>query len=141
MKPAWDKLGTEFQASSSVVIADVDCTVEDVLCGEHEVRGYPTIKYYTAETGKKGADYQGGRDFDSLQTFVVDTLEVKCQIADQARCTDKEKGYIEKMQPKSKEEIATAFDRLDKMKASSMKPELKGWLMQRLAILAQLKDA
>lgn len=26
MKPAWDKLGDEYAASSSVLIADADCT-------------------------------------------------------------------------------------------------------------------
>ena len=69
-----------------------------------------------------------------------ETLEVKCQVADQEKCTDKEKTYIEKMKAKSKDEIVTAFDRLDKMKGSSMKPDLKQWLMQRIAILNQLKE-
>jgi thioredoxin-like negative regulator of GroEL len=77
MKPAWDQLGDEYASSSSVVIADVDCTVEQDLCGKYDVKGYPTIKYFTAETDPKGADFQGGRDYDGLKKFVVDTLEVK----------------------------------------------------------------
>ena len=44
MKPDWDRLGSEYASSSSVVIADVDCTVEQDLCGQYDVRGYPTIK-------------------------------------------------------------------------------------------------
>ena len=127
MKPAWDGLGSDYQASSSVIIADVDCTVEEELCSAHEVRGYPTIKYYK-DGDKKGEDYQGGRDAASLKSFVEETLEVKCQVADQEKCTDKEQTYIEKMKAKSKDEIVTAFDRLDKMKGSSMKPDLKQWL-------------
>lgn len=46
MKPAWDKLGGEYEGSSSVVIGDVDCTVHQDLCQRFEVRGYPTIKYF-----------------------------------------------------------------------------------------------
>ena len=45
MKPDWDQLGAEYASSSSVVIADVDCTVEQDLCSDYDVRGYPTIKY------------------------------------------------------------------------------------------------
>ena len=40
MKPAWDQLGDEYAASSSVVIADVDCTAEgEDLCQEFGVQG------------------------------------------------------------------------------------------------------
>ena len=61
MKPAWDQLGSEYETSSSVVVADVDCTVETDLCSEYDVKGYPTIKYFTSETDPKGTDYSGGR--------------------------------------------------------------------------------
>lgn len=61
MKPAWDQLGSEYETSSSVVIADVDCTVETDLCSDYDVKGYPTIKYFTSETDPKGTDYSGGR--------------------------------------------------------------------------------
>ena len=58
------------------------------------VRGYPTLKYFTAETGAKGADYNSGRDLDSLKAFVEDTLAVKCQLGDDEKCTQKEKDYM-----------------------------------------------
>ena len=62
MKPAWDQLGAEYADSTSVLIGDADCTASGKdLCEEYEVRGYPTIKYFTSETGPKGADYNGGR--------------------------------------------------------------------------------
>ena len=59
MKPVWDELSEEYKDSSSVVIADVDCTVEADLCGDYDVSGYPTIKYFTAETDEKGDSYDG----------------------------------------------------------------------------------
>ena len=90
MKPAWDQLGDEYASSSSVVIADVDCTVEQDLCGEYDVKGYPTIKYFTSETSEKGDDYTGGRDFDGLKSWVSENLEVKCLLADTTGCTEKE---------------------------------------------------
>ena len=79
MKPAYDQLGDEYADSSSVLIGDADCTASGKeLCNDNDVRGYPTIKYFNGETGPKGADYSGGRDFDSLKKFVEDNLEVKC---------------------------------------------------------------
>ena len=47
MAPAWEELGTEYESSSSVVIGNVDCTVETELCGKYGVSGYPTLKYFT----------------------------------------------------------------------------------------------
>ena len=70
MKQTWDDLGTAFESSSSVVIGDVDCTIETDLASEYGVSGYPTIKYFTPETDPKGDAYSGGRDADSLKTFV-----------------------------------------------------------------------
>jgi len=138
MKPAYDQLGDEYAASSSVLIGDADCTVEQDLCSDHGVRGYPTIKYYSAETGKEGADYQGGRSFDDLKSWVSENIEAKCFIDDQSGCTDKEKGYITKMKAENADKVKAQLDRLNGMTTGSMKPELKAWLMQRIAILKQL---
>jgi len=139
MKPAWDQLMDEFESSSSVVVGDVDCTVETDLCSEYDVSGYPTIKYFTAETDEKGESYNGGRDFDALKAHVVDKLEVKCQAESGEGCSDKEKGYIEKMKAKGADDIQKQFDRLDGMKGGKMAKEQKQWLMQRWNILNQLK--
>ena len=139
MKPAWDQLMTEFESSSSVVVGDVDCTVETDLCSEYDVSGYPTIKYFTPETDAKGDSYNGGRDFDALKAHVVDNLEVKCQADSGEGCTDKEKAFIEKMKAKGADEIQKQYARLDGMKSGKMAKEQKQWVMQRYNILSQLK--
>mmetsp|Transcript_44557 Transcript_44557/g.82647 ORF Transcript_44557/g.82647 Transcript_44557/m.82647 type:complete len:144 (-) Transcript_44557:306-737(-) len=139
MKPDWDKLGDEYAGSSSVLIGDVDCTADGQdLCEKFEVRGYPTIKYFV-DGDTNGEDYQGGRDFDSLKKHVEENLEVKCSVADPTDCSEKEKGYIEKMKAKTSDDRTTQLKRLDGMKGGSMKPELKQWLNQRLRILQQLE--
>lgn len=139
MKPAWDQLGDEYAASSSVLIGDVDCTgTGDALCQEYEIQGYPTIKYFV-DGDEKGKDYQGGRDFESLKAFTEQTLEVKCDIKKPVDCTDKEKAYIEKMTSKSSEDRSKQIERLEKMSGESMKAELKVWLRQRLHILKSLE--
>jgi len=139
MKPAWDKLGGEYESSSSVVIADVDCTVEQDLCSKHGVRGYPTIKYFK-DGATEGADYSGGRDFDSLKAFVKDTLEVQCDINNQDGCTDKEKDFIVKVQGRGTEYFQKQKTRLEGMQKKSMKAELKQWVVQRYNIFKQLLE-
>jgi len=139
MKPAWDQLGAEYADSTSVVIGDADCTASGKdLCEEFEVRGYPTIKYFNGETGPKGTDYSGGRDFDSLKTFTAETLEVKCLVDNTEGCSDKESEFMGKWKGKPAEEVKAQLERLTKMATGSMKPDLKKWLVQRMNILKQL---
>ena len=139
MKPAYDQLGDEYADSSSVLIGDADCTASGKeLCNDNDVRGYPTIKYFNGETGPKGADYSGGRDFDSLKKFVEDNLEVKCLLDNTEGCSDKEKEFMEKWKGKPADEIKKQLDRLAGMTGGSMKPDLKKWLTQRIAILKQM---
>jgi len=137
MKPAWDKLGAEYQDNAHVVIADVDCTQHQDLCGKHDVSGYPTIKYYEQGEPKK---YQGGRDFDSLKKFVVDNLEVKCSFEETEGCSEKELKFMELAKSKDAAWVEKQTTRLGKMKAGKMKASLKQWVVQRLAILTQLAD-
>mmetsp|Transcript_21230 Transcript_21230/g.35129 ORF Transcript_21230/g.35129 Transcript_21230/m.35129 type:complete len:144 (+) Transcript_21230:226-657(+) len=139
MKPDWDKLGDEYAGSNSVMIGDVDCTEDGKeLCEKFSVSGYPTIKFFKDGDVTTGEDYQQGRDFFSLQKFVQDELEVKCNPSDPTECTDKEKAYITKMTDKTADERKAQHDRLTKMKGNSMKAELKAWLHQRLNILSGL---
>ena len=139
MKPDWDKLGDEFADSNSVVIGDADCTGSaKELCETHNIRGYPTIKYFTSESGSAGSDYQGGRSFDDLKTFVDDELATRCLVDDTAGCSDREKEYIGKFKAKPAADVKTQLDRLQGMTSGSMTPALKWWLNQRVNILKQL---
>jgi len=139
MKAAWEELGDDYSSSSSVLIGDADCTVETELCGDHGVKGYPTIKYYPAGEGKEGKSYSGGRDKDSLKKFVQENLEVKCDVNSKDGCSDKEIKFIDTMKGKTVEERQAQIERLSKMKNDKMKPELKQWVMARLAILKSLE--
>ena len=66
---------------------------------------------------------------------------MKCTLADQEGCSDKEKAYIVKAQKMGKEEVDKQLKRLSDMSSSSMKAELKAWVRQRVGILKQVASA
>lgn len=106
MKADWNKLGDKYANSDSVMIVDVDCTGPgQSTCGSQGVKGYPTIKYFMA--GKKaGRDYQGGRDYKSLATFVKSTLDkAKCDALTGKNCAKNQKKFIEAHKTKSVSEL------------------------------------
>jgi len=144
-KPVWDRLGGDYESSASVLIGDVDCTVETDLCSDFGVRGYPTIKYFTAETGKDGETYSGPREYDVLNKFIKEKLEVLCSVQDPSSCSDKERSFMEKMQERGPEAVTAQITRLEIMMTGKMKAELRTWMAQRMNILRQLagdaKDA
>ncbi|ABO95825.1 predicted protein, partial [Ostreococcus lucimarinus CCE9901] len=74
LAPAWKQLGEAFADNEGVVIGDVDCTKQESLCQKYGVQGYPTLKYFTGATSATGDAYQGGRDFEALQTWASENL-------------------------------------------------------------------
>jgi protein disulfide-isomerase A6 len=85
----------EFKDSKTALVADVDCTVEEDLCGKHGVEGYPTIKH-----GDPAAlqDYQGGREYDDLLTFAKENLGPTCGPKNLDLCDEAQKKEIEEAQ-------------------------------------------
>ena len=83
------------------MIAEVDCTVEKKICQEHGVKGYPTIKYSTGLSWEK---YTGGRDYNSLETFVNEELTDGC-LDDESLCSEEELEQLEKVRGMTPKEI------------------------------------
>jgi len=103
MKPDWDKLADAFDGSR-VTIADVDCTVQQDLCQRFNVRGYPTIKVFK-RGNPEGEDYDGGRDYASLQQFVAANLDEgpMCSLANKDECDADSLKILEESEQMPKE--------------------------------------
>ena len=112
MKPAWDQLGDEFAGSKTVIIADVDCTVEKDLCSKYGVRGYPTIKSFTGNPD--GDAYEGGRDYAALKKFADESLGPSCSNDNIDLCDDDQKATLEKYNKMSADERKKIVDDTDK---------------------------
>jgi len=112
MKPAWDKLMTEFADSPTALVADVDCTAAGKeLCTKVGVKGYPTIKHGDPNNLE---DYQGGRDYDALFEFASENLGPSCGPANMDLCSDEKKAEIEEIQAMGEEAIDEKVTALEK---------------------------
>ncbi|XP_043271385.1 thioredoxin domain-containing protein 5 isoform X2 [Venturia canescens] len=61
------------EEDSLVKIAKVDCTTDVALCSEHDVTGYPTLKFF--KVGEKGGiKFRRTRDLPSLIAFINEQL-------------------------------------------------------------------
>lgn len=112
MKPAWDKLMTEYEGSKTLLVADADCDgAGKDLCERVNVASFPTIKY-----GDPGGDpddfrylreYKGERDLRSLKKF-ASGLASTCSMADTDLCSEEQKKQIKeyrRLEPEEREEI------------------------------------
>jgi len=104
MKPAWEQLGSEFENSKTVLIGNVDCTVEQDLCSKYGVQGYPTIKYFTGATATEGDSYSGGRTFDDLKAFADENLGPSCDAAHMDLCSEEQTKELEEAMKMTQEE-------------------------------------
>lgn len=61
------------EEDSNIRIAKVDCTVDKDICSEHDVTGYPTLKFFKAGVAE-GVKFKGTRDLPSLTSFINEQL-------------------------------------------------------------------
>ncbi|CAH0392699.1 unnamed protein product [Bemisia tabaci] len=75
LEPTWEELAEMLNepVDSRVNIAKVDCTTDTSLCSEHDVTGYPTLKFFK-QGSNAGAKFRGTRDLPSLSTFINEQM-------------------------------------------------------------------
>lgn len=137
-----------------MAFGDVNLSEEQVrgkYAGSPGAGGWPTIRYYNKGTGYDGAFAGDWKDANNLPGAMCDVFGKEetmqayveemgttslCKVSDGSGCSDKELDFISKW--KEKDGVAAQIERLSGMSAGKMKPELKKWLSQRIAILKQL---
>lgn len=112
MEPDWDKLKKEFKDTGNVVIGSIDCTQQESLCGEHQIKGYPTLKTY-----KNGqfSEYNGGRDFSSFKRYVESNLDPRpaCSLESKEMCSKEDRAVLEASEQLSKADRAAKIKSME----------------------------
>ena len=134
LRPAWENLGQK--NFGTTFVGAVDCTSEPSkrLCETQEVRGYPTIKFFTNSTN--GDAYNGARDEDNLAEFLK-TSQDQCDPKNPDTCVEpKENAYVKLYTSKTIAEVGKERERLSRLLNSPSKS--LSWIVRRSQLLKGL---
>lgn len=112
----WEELAKQHKDSKHVVIGKVDCTVEEDLCSDYEVKSYPTLVFGDALAPER---YNEGRSLEELNDFVTESLKPYCSIYYLDLCSDKEKAAIETLKKKPIAELLAEDERVGEILAKA----------------------
>ncbi len=76
LAPVYEELGEAFAGSKNIQIAKVDADAEKALGKRFGVQGFPTLKWFDGKS-EEPTEYNGGRDLDSLSSFITENTGVK----------------------------------------------------------------
>ncbi|KAG0028482.1 hypothetical protein BGZ82_008423 [Podila clonocystis] len=77
----YEELGDAFShKKNEVLIAKVDADVHRSLGSRYSISGFPTLKWFPNGINGKPEDYSGGRDLDSLVSFVTKKSGIRSSI-------------------------------------------------------------
>lgn len=77
LAPVYEELAANFEfAKDKVSIAKVDADAEKELGRRFGVQGFPTLKWFDGKSDTP-TDYQGGRDLESLSSFISEKTGLK----------------------------------------------------------------
>jgi len=106
LKPAWDRLSTDYTGTAKGLVAEVDCSGKgESLCKKHKVDGYPRLLYGDPEDEEEGLiAYRGPRSYEDLKSFARDHLGETCGSGDIDLCAESQKKWVKELSDLTEEE-------------------------------------
>ncbi|CAK9797135.1 Thioredoxin domain-containing protein 5 [Anthophora plagiata] len=72
LAPTWEELANSLRNNNFVSISKIDCTQHHSICGQFEIKGYPTLLWI--KDGKKVDQYTGQRTHEELRAYTSKML-------------------------------------------------------------------
>jgi protein disulfide-isomerase A1 len=88
LAPTYEELGEKFAGNDNIVIAKIDATANDVDHPKVNVKGFPTILFFSADNKDAPATYEGGRDLDSMVEYIQKNAKNASAGDDDAKAKD-----------------------------------------------------
>ena len=111
MAPVWEKLAKDWEGHEIGLVAEVDCTVAEELCGDMQIQGYPTL-YYGLSSAMEA--YAGDLEYESLAEFAKETLsKPMCSVYNIDACSDEEKLIIAELEAKPLQDLEATLQEVD----------------------------
>jgi len=113
MQGDWDRLKKDYADTPNVVIGACDCTADcQAKCGEHQVKGYPSLKL---KVGERVEDFNGGRDYNSFKREVESKLNPRpaCSLESKDACKKEDLAVLEESEKMSKAERAAKIKEVE----------------------------
>lgn len=139
-----------FQGNPHVIFGDVNLAEAPDLKGPPHNPGrggWPTIRYFNAETGRDGGSYPKKTQksmCEELGTFdaMVDYIEeygktVLCGL-DGTNCNKHELEFMERMNRKTLEEVEQEYQRIMGIDVERLQEGLQEWNLRRRRILSKM---
>jgi protein disulfide-isomerase A1 len=71
LSPTYDEVGRRLKGVSSVVVAKIDATANEIDVPGLSVRGYPSIYFFKGNDKKNPIKYEGGREADDFIEYLA----------------------------------------------------------------------
>jgi len=101
LAPKWTDMASELVGNPTVLVGEIDCDDENDLCEDHDIEGFPTIKWGSPDAL---SDYNLDMETEEMVKFVKN-MKPQCSIANIDLCDDEKKALIESLSALSFEEI------------------------------------
>ncbi|RKP09953.1 putative disulfide isomerase [Thamnocephalis sphaerospora] len=111
--PVYEKVARDFAREENVVIASLDATVHTKAAARFSVRGYPTIKFFSAVPpgrAKSDLNYEGDRSEAAFVSFLNERAKTDRRVGGGL---GEQAGRIEKLDDLVKKFIAAAAEERD----------------------------
>mmetsp|Transcript_489 Transcript_489/g.1005 ORF Transcript_489/g.1005 Transcript_489/m.1005 type:complete len:236 (+) Transcript_489:37-744(+) len=119
LKQEWDPMAVELAKEPSIVVGVFNChwpkakKKAQKICGDFQIRGYPHIRYFTADTGMKGARYDEDQGYSTAKFKEFAMTILPCDLETRERCSKEEVEFLEQA---SKLDSGAVSSQLSKLK-------------------------